>query len=134
MIETHLIDYIVSKEIPFAVANGKYVKFTLDQKHDFSGTSTYICDLRKFLIKLVIQLKQCSIHQDFDHFVEIPGFIQHWSPFPDLMQQIVPEEFHTLGPAMPIKHREQTDEFPFTTSDILLNQQTILHFCSCASI
>ena len=62
MIKTHLIDYIVSEEIPFAVANGKYIKLTLDQKHDLSSTSTYIRYLGKFLIELVIQLKQCSIH------------------------------------------------------------------------
>ena len=50
------------------------------------------------------------------------------------MQQIVPEKLHTLRPAMPIKHSEQTDEFPFATPDILLNQQAILHLCSCPSV
>ena len=62
MIETHLVDDIVSEEIPFAVTNGEYIKLTLDQKHDLSSTSTYIRYLGKFLIELVIQLKQGSIH------------------------------------------------------------------------
>ena len=79
-------------------------------------------------MELVIQLEKGLVHQDLHHFVEISSLVQQIGPLSNLANEVFLEETHTLRAAVTVEDCKQADQFPFTTTHVLLNQQAILHY------
>jgi hypothetical protein len=105
----------------------KNIDPTFNYKQYQRCTSTKLRYFRIFLIKLVVQLKESFIHQNFNHFVQVTSLIQKFCPTTNFFYYIFFHKGHALWATMTIENCEKTYKFPLGTSDVLLNYYPIFH-------
>ena len=125
MINIHLEESIVPEQITLTVSNMEAVNPFLNDESYQPSRSTSLGQFWIFFIKLEVEFIKGFIHEDFNHFVDITGFVQQFGPLSNFSNQIVSDVFHAFWPSMPIEHSEQTNQFPLTASNIFFNDQSI---------